>query len=247
LGNNKPYYDDIPGFEGIAFDRVTGILDYFKDPVLVKWYKKVGFEEAQKISKFALKIGSRVDDLIKNDFLDGVIKLKKSELIEVRNCIEGYQSWRREYPYVRITGVEKRVWCPVLRVAGTIDIEAIDERDGSGILLDLKCSSFVAAKYWLQVGVYNSFLAVPHKHIGIVRLHKSLAFCDYKLRDYDTSYRQVYNGLLDAYRFYEQNRSEIKTESQDDSSNPPDDKVPEDSELEEPEVSNDRPTRRWEI
>lgn len=256
LGNNKPWYDDIPEYEGIRFDRVTGILDYFNDPILVKWKWKVGKEEADRISKFALKVGTRVDDIIKRHVQDGVIKLKKSELIEVRNCIEGYESWRLEHPYLKIVSVDRRVWNAVIKVAGTIDLEAIDERDGSGILLDLKCSSFVAAKYWLQVGVYNSFLAVPHQHIGIVRLHKSLAFCDYKTRAYVDpdpekyrDYRGIFNGLLDAYRFYKQEnpKSEIKMESDDDSSPPTDNEVHEDPELVQSEIPDNRPAWRWQI
>ena len=69
------------------YDHVTTILDAWIDPELLKWQLEVGRATASKVSKKAMKIGSRVDELIRADIDSGKLKLRKSDSNEVANCM----------------------------------------------------------------------------------------------------------------------------------------------------------------
>ena len=66
---------------------VTEVLDYFIPKGLLDWYLKTGKKEAKRLSTVALKIGSRVDELIQEDITKGSYKLSSKDSIDVKNCI----------------------------------------------------------------------------------------------------------------------------------------------------------------
>ncbi len=61
--------------DGIAYDRVTSVLDYFTPPSLITWRDKVGTVQAKKIAKTAKAIGTRVHKLAKVHWEKGYINL----------------------------------------------------------------------------------------------------------------------------------------------------------------------------
>ena len=53
--------------DGVSYERVTSILNYFQSPDLVKWKLRVGAKEAKRISTIAMKRGTNVDEAIRLD------------------------------------------------------------------------------------------------------------------------------------------------------------------------------------
>ena len=85
-----PYYEK----DGVRYDRVTAVLDYFAPPELVRWQIKVGAKEAKRIGTVAKNIGTSVDEWIKADINGLRPRLPKS--LEARNCIEGWKRFKKE-------------------------------------------------------------------------------------------------------------------------------------------------------
>lgn len=226
MGNSSPTYE----IEGKLYDRITRILDYFPDPGIVEWKLKVGTEEAKRIGKEATGIGSRVDDLIKKDVEAGAYKLKASECIEVRNCMEGWERFKIEHPEVKIVAVDKLVRSELLAVAGTLDVEGSDE------VLDIKCSGRISWKYWIQVAMYNYMLPVSKPYLSILRLHKSLGYYEYQRISYDKKLVRIFIGLLRAYRCAIGGINDVDIADQ---------KVGKESEVDSAKVSYDRPGGNW--
>ena len=182
--------------------RVTEVLDYFATPWLVDWKLRVGKREANRISKEAMKIGSRVDEIIKNCPIDPFFDKEK---IEVTNCIDAYYKWMSVYKPKSIT--------PCTRLYATIDgIEVTGEPDlmVDDVLVDIKCSSKISPNYWVQVNIYSKLMyrdevynVNPFK-VAILRLDKKTGSYEYVVKDYDPNLVDVWRGLLKAYCYYKE-------------------------------------------
>lgn len=184
--------------------RVTEPLNYFKEPWYIDWVHKVGRTEANKKAKASMKIGSRVDEIIKNAPQDTYIfesSDKKSHFEEVRNCLNAYYKWREVYKPKSIT--------PCSRLNATIEgVEVTGEPDlmVDDVLVDIKCSARISPSYWVQVCMYN-FLKnrddiSSFQKVAILRLDKVTASYEYVVKDYDTRLVDVWCGLMRAYVYY---------------------------------------------
>lgn len=177
--------------------RVTQVLDYFKEPWYTDWLCRVGKREANRVSKAAMKTGTSVDTLIKaspmelNEFLP---EYKKAS-IESINCLTAYYKWLAIYkpnlvtPCTRLNAVIENQ-----EVTGEPDIMVDDA------LVDIKCSSKISLKHWIQVNMYN-YLLNPEKviKVGILRLDKVTASYEYIVKNYDPSLVNVWCGMMVAY------------------------------------------------
>lgn len=180
---------------------VTEVLGFFIPKALLDWYLKTGKANAKKIGTIAMKIGSRVDDLIQEDITKGAYKLSKNDGIEVRNCMEAWESFKKDYQ-PKIVRTQEEVRDNIKKVIGHIDL-ATDTA-----VIDVKCASSIKQNYWLQVSKYLSMYPVRPEFydIAILRLDKNLGTYEYKTgRMAGVDYYKcldVFNGLLDAYRYY---------------------------------------------
>lgn len=81
--------------------RVSTVNDYFAEPFLIKWYRKNGFEEADKITKEAAEVGTAIDSHIQNDIW-GVerVKVECPKKLEQKylNCVAGWERFKVEHP-----------------------------------------------------------------------------------------------------------------------------------------------------
>lgn len=233
--SDVPYYD----YEGKQYTRISTVLDYFKDPGIIKWQLKLGPEESKLITKEALKVGTRVDWLIKdNEPKDGIVYCAKKDGIEVKNCIEGWNLFRKEHPEVKILAFEKFVHSPNHLIAGTLDVETEDS------ILDIKCAGRISAKYWLQVAMYNFMNPVRRKNLAILRLHKSLGTYEYQTIPYQENLVMIFLGLLEALRFYKIYESGDSDDSDLDFDSP-NNKITKKSQVAGSEVSDDRTRGHW--
>lgn len=178
---------------------VTEVIDYFQNPHLVAWKLKVGAKEAKRISTIALKTGSRIDELIQSDVKDGKYKLSSKDSIEVRNCMEAWECFKRDYSF-KAEECQEEVRDEEAKVLGHLDLLGLDR------LIDVKAASSIKDNYWVQTAKYSDIkfggLVIP----AILRLDKNLGtyqFIDILQAGVDQmECVRVFDGLLAAYRYY---------------------------------------------
>ena len=130
---------------------VTEVLDAFIPKGLLEWYMKVGKKEAKRLSTAALRIGSRVDELIQEDIVKESYKLSAKDPIEVKNCMEAWKQFKQDYsPRSLKTQIE--VNDALAKVTGHVDLLT------DNTLIDVKCASSIKDNHWLQVAAYYSML-----------------------------------------------------------------------------------------
>lgn len=175
--------------------RVTQILDYFKEPWYIDWVCRVGKAEANRTGKRAMKVGSRVDELIK---MNGKPVAKDSD--EVKLCYSAFEKWRAIYqPKEVVNGTRMNNVIEGIAVTGEPDIFV------DGVLVDIKCAGKISPKYWIQVNVYRELTKlcrkdVPEK-VAILRLDKKIGSYEYVVKDHDKSLVDVWVGMARAYMY----------------------------------------------
>ena len=178
---------------------VTEVLDAFIPKGLLDWYLKTGKKEARRISTVAMKIGSRVDQLIQDDVNTGSYKLSSKDPIEVKNCMEAWESFKKDYqPKIKATQIE--VKSEREKLVGHIDLIM------DGMVVDIKCASSIKDNYWLQVAKYADMYRTDLLGLAILRLDKNLGTYQF-VKSHQANKQpnllvDVYNGLLEAYRYY---------------------------------------------
>lgn len=193
MSNNVPYYEK----EGRRYDRITHILDYFSPPGLVDWKIRVGRKEAGMISRAALRIGSNVDDSIREHVggcrtIGNYKGLKTQEAI---NCYKAFEDWKKDHvvEYLAIVGT---TFNDELMVAGTPDLFRGDKLT----IVDVKCSSKIRESYWLQTEFYARSSGCLNK--AILRLDKNLGIFEYKEMPLCDEHWDAVKGAIKLYRYY---------------------------------------------
>lgn len=179
------------------FDRVTSVLNYFTPPDLVNWYCKEG-KQAKKKSKTAKSIGTRVHNLIKEDWEKGRYRITDYDSPAILNCLEAYKNWRSiEKP--NIISMEQTVWSDELGVAGTYDIQT---HNSFYRLIDIKTSDSIKDSYWIQLAMYIYLAGLPSlTSMAVLRLDKLTADYQYVIKNYNEYYVKLFKGLLNYYRY----------------------------------------------
>ena len=213
--------------DGVRYDRVTRILDFFATPGLVNWKVRVGKREAGRISREALKIGSKLHESVEAG------KLVKRVTIDVKNCWEAYQKWLEEYQPV-VEARETTLYDAELMVAGTPDLVTKEA------VVDFKTSREIRPNYWLQAAMYAKMAGKGQ--LAVLRLDKNLAIFDYQVREQNERYVRAFTGLLEAYRYY---CTEGETDDREDRSSTTHEEIHDRQEVAEPEVPHAWPVRHW--
>lgn len=167
--------------------RVTEPLNYFKEPWYIDWVHRVGRTEANKISKASMKVGTRVDELIKTAL---VPTIKDSP--EVHSCIAAFNKWRSLYtPLSLVNGIRLFKSIEEVEVTGEPDLFVDD------VLVDIKCASKISPSYWIQVNMYRQLQGSTGK-VAILRLDKTTGSFEYVVKDYDPFMCVIWLGLCRA-------------------------------------------------
>ena len=184
--------------DGLRYDRVTKIIDFFQPPELVEWKVKTGLKEAGRISRRALKTGSRVDELISANPYEPAIAKKDSP--ETASCIEAWDSFVTDHQPKNLIWHET-LFSGELEIAGTYDFVWGD------YLIDIKTSRKIKPSHFFQLGAY-ALMKPEIKEVAILRLDKNLGI--YELvnsKQLGLSLENCKTGflhLLGAYRFYQE-------------------------------------------
>ena len=137
------YYSIPEEDELVKLVSITSVTSHFNKEIFVKWRKKVGNEEADRITKAATSRGTDMHTLtehyLKNDDLptvqpisDFLFKIAKGELNKIDN----------------IHSLEGSLYSKELGIAGTVD--CIAEYDGELAVIDFKTSKKPKPREWIE-------------------------------------------------------------------------------------------------
>ena len=156
--------------------RVTEALDFFQTSDLVEWRTRVGNAEANRVCNKALKIGTRLHEIIASGTFDAAAKDKP----EVKNCLAGFLAWMDRYQVLN----DELVTCTrlndeVIGLTGEPDMIWIKQN----VLIDLKTSASIRPTHFFQLGGYHR-LGVKADKLAILRLDKEIpGHFEYKTND----------------------------------------------------------------
>jgi genome maintenance exonuclease 1 len=122
---------------------ITSVTSHFNKEIFVNWRKKVGEEEAERVTKAATSRGTDMHSLtehyLKNEELpevqplsDFLFKISKSELNRINN----------------IYALEGSLYSKQLGIAGTVD--CIAEYNGELSIIDFKTSKKPKPREWIE-------------------------------------------------------------------------------------------------
>jgi genome maintenance exonuclease 1 len=137
------YYKVPDDEELLKLVSITSVTSHFNREIFVKWRKKVGEEEAQKITKAATSRGTDMHSLVENYLYnqdlppvpplpDFLFKIAKTELNRINN----------------IYALEGSLYSKQLGIAGTVD--CIAEHNGELAIIDFKTSKKPKPREWID-------------------------------------------------------------------------------------------------
>lgn len=178
-------------------DRVSEILSAYQEPELIDWKIKKGKAEAYKISRKAMSIGTNVDKWIRADILGEKKPRLNSE--EAKTCIKAWKKFKEDYE-VDLNELEagERIFNDETGICGEPDIiwKKYD------LVIDIKCSSGIRTKYWLQTEWYARNLGLLSK--AVLRLDKNLGVYEYDGELINDKDWEAFNALVIVYRFFKE-------------------------------------------
>jgi len=141
--NGVRYYSVPDEEELLKLVSITSVTSHFNKDIFVKWRKRVGDEEADRITKRATKRGTDMHTLVehymKNEELpevppisDFLFKISKANLKRINN----------------IYALEGSLYSKQLGIAGTVD--CIAEYDGELAIIDFKTSAKPKPRDWIE-------------------------------------------------------------------------------------------------
>ena len=190
-------YYKVPNQEDlIRLVSITSVTSHFNKEIFVKWRKRVGEEEANRITKKATSRGTDMHTLVehhlKNEDLpkvqpisDFLFKISKSTLNNINN----------------IHALESSLYSKELGIAGTVD--CIAEYEGELAIIDFKTSAKPKPEDWIehyfvQCMAYGCMLyemtGIMVKKLVIIMACENGECVVYEQRD-----KATYIKLLDKY------------------------------------------------
>mgnify|MGYP001401029384 FL=1 len=190
------YYSVPDEDELLRLVSITSVTSHFNKEIFVDWRKRVGNEEADRITKAATTRGTDMHSLtehyLKNDQLpqvppisDFLFKISKGELNKIDN----------------IHTLEGALYSKQLGIAGTVD--CIAEYDGELAIIDFKTSKKPKPREWIehyfvQAMAYGCML-YELKNISVKKLVIIMACENGECVVYEEYNKAKYIKLLDKY------------------------------------------------
>jgi|TARA_B100001093_G_scaffold478811_1_gene507317 genome maintenance exonuclease 1 len=191
------YYSVPDEEELLKLVSITSVTSHFNKDIFVNWRKKVGNEEADRITKAATTRGTGMHTLtehyLSNDEIlpevppmsDFLFKISKGELNKIDN----------------IHSLEGALYSKQLGIAGTVD--CIAEYDGELSIIDFKTSKKPKPRKWIehyfvQAMAYGCML-YELKNISIKKLVIIMACENGECVVYEEYNKAKYIKLLDKY------------------------------------------------
>ena len=190
-------YYKVPDYEElIKLVSITSFTSHFNKEIFVNWRKRVGNEEADRITKAATKRGTDMHTLTENylynkdlpevpPISEFLFKIAKGKLNKINN----------------IYALEGPLYSRQLGIAGTVD--CIAEYDGELAIIDFKTSKKPKPREWIehyfvQAMAYGCML-YEMKNISIKKLVIIMACENGECVVYEETDKAKYIKLLDKY------------------------------------------------
>jgi len=129
--------------EGQKLVSITSVTSHFNKEIFVKWRKRVGDEEADRITKRSTTRGTKVHTLIENHLLNKEVDPdtpgSKMLFTQAKKSLENINN---------IYALEKSLYSTELGVAGTVD--CIAEYDGELSIIDFKTAAKPKPRDWIE-------------------------------------------------------------------------------------------------
>ena len=130
---------------GKMYPSITSVTSFYNREVFVKWRKRVGDAEANRITKESTFRGTKYHDVveyyIKNGTIDGCSMLPSTKFLFL-------QSKENLDRIDNIHALEKSLYSDYLGLAGRVD--CIAEYDGELAVIDFKTSAKIKPEKWIQ-------------------------------------------------------------------------------------------------
>ena len=134
------YYDTPDGQKLVS---ITSVISHYNREIFAKWRKKVGVDEANKITKAATSRGTDMHTLVehymKNETLPTVQPLSEFLFKQAKPDLDRINN---------IHAIEQALYSKELGVAGTVD--CIAEYDGELAIIDFKTSKKPKPEKWIE-------------------------------------------------------------------------------------------------
>ena len=136
---------------GKAYPSVTSVLGLLGKAEIIEWRKRVGEEEANRVSARAARRGTAIHSLCEDYLLNKQVDVGPFDL-EIFKSIEPYLN-----KINNIHGLETQLYSDYLQVAGTVDCVA--EYEGKMSIIDFKTSRRIKTRddihgYFMQTAAY---------------------------------------------------------------------------------------------
>jgi hypothetical protein len=198
--------------DGERYARVSTVLGVLAKPGLEAWKRKVGYEEAERISKAAADLGTRIHAVCEQ--WDIGLMADAVTAADLQDHLSAYLQWKAanvaEVVMVEETVVHKRH-----RYAGTLD-RLVRLTDGRLMIFDLKTGKTVDGVYRLQQSAYEVALEANGVDIdGRMVLHLpasnpgAIRAIEY---DDDATDRATWLALLRVWRWTVAHSSDWRTQ-----------------------------------
>lgn len=187
---------------GEKYPSVTTVLGLLSKDSIAEWRRRVGDEEANRISKKATSLGTAIHKIVedylnnKEDYIEKYGPFEKMVFSSFQECLNKIDN---------ILCQESTLYSDVLKVAGRVD--CIAEYDGQLSIIDFKTANKAKEEehilgYFMQLTMYSLMLeemtgiCIPNIVILMVTTSAEVLVFKKKRTDY---YKQV-KDLINEYR-----------------------------------------------
>ena len=130
---------------------VTQVLDYSSPPQLTNWFKNNSKAKCEQIGQHTANIGKKVDLLVQQDISEGKYSLPVIDLA-VASCMRGWEQCKKDHPQFVTSISSMQTELKLDEIVGHPDF--INKSAEEWGITDLKCTSGIRDKNWIQVGKY---------------------------------------------------------------------------------------------
>lgn len=193
--------------------RVTSVLSFVESAWKEYWWRKVGFEAADKIGKESAEFGTQVHELV-GKFLIGGFDCTREPEDPVVQCAERIISWIDENQVTPLfdtwtASLEVEVKDEKLGLIGHFDLAALV--DGVPTIVDFKTSNKMRKSFPLQKAAYakmtNKQLGVKIDNGVTIRSHwdKEEQKVEFEVKVYPNllkTYWPLFKSCLTLYKYF---------------------------------------------
>lgn len=187
-----------PTPSGSLYPSITSVTSHYNRQVFKDWRKRVGEEEANRITRESTTRGTNFHEICQ-DYLENNLKE------DANYDPQAYYMFVAAKPYIdRITNIhaiEKSLYSDVLGIAGRVD--CIAEYDGELAIIDFKTSKSIKPEAWIQQyfvqEVAYACMYYELKEISVKKLITIMVTPDGEVKVFDKRNKGDYIQLLIQY------------------------------------------------